>query len=321
LFLVFTSFHLILCSFFTRLSLTASCGSRQRFISTLSLFFDAISRQALDRAKGEVPDLESYISLRRDTSGCKPCWALIEYANNLDLPDDVMEHPLVVSLGEAANDLVTWSNVYFVFSRSRPFALFINYLQDIFSYKVEHSKHDTHNMIAVLMHHHSLSLQSAVDFVGDLCKQSIDRFLEDREALKRCSPAWGKKIDAEVGVYVDGLANWIVGSLHWYTRLFVYSVHCTTHVYCLWLKEFRDWEIFREIRHGNQEDPGGRTPPAGSRTSNILTTVHHYRGTHSLNIIFFSPAEMDSITVLLCFAVSPLLYGLDPRTYQFVIHI
>ena len=32
-------------------------------------------------------------------------------AYNLDIPDEVMEHPIIVSLGEAANDLVTWSNV------------------------------------------------------------------------------------------------------------------------------------------------------------------------------------------------------------------
>ena len=32
-------------------------------------------------------------------------------AYNLDIPDEVMEHPVIRSLGEAANDLVTWSNV------------------------------------------------------------------------------------------------------------------------------------------------------------------------------------------------------------------
>lgn len=77
----------------------------------MDFFFQAVTRQAQDRANGIVPDLDSYIALRRDTSGCKPCWALIEYAYNLTLPDEVMEHPIIVSLGEATNDLVTWSNV------------------------------------------------------------------------------------------------------------------------------------------------------------------------------------------------------------------
>lgn len=56
-----------------------------------------------------------------------------------------------------------------------------------------------------------MSLQEAVDFVGDLCKKSIDRFTEDRARL----PSWGPEIDEQVQVYVQGLADWIVGSLHW----------------------------------------------------------------------------------------------------------
>ena len=61
------------------------------------------------------------------------------------------------------------------------------------------------------MHHHGMSLQEALDFVGDLCKKSIDRFIEDRARL----PSWGPEIDAQVQVYVQGLADWISGSLHW----------------------------------------------------------------------------------------------------------
>lgn len=122
-----------LSSFYRRMVPTASQGAQQRFIETFDFFFQSVTQQALDRATGVIPDLESYIALRRDTSGCKPCWALIECgsmvspacipstdwhqsvldANNLDIPDEVMDHPVVRSLGEAANDLVTWSNVSF----------------------------------------------------------------------------------------------------------------------------------------------------------------------------------------------------------------
>lgn len=62
---------------------TASEGAQKRFIETFELFFHAVTQQAKDRASGNIPDLESYIAMRRDTSGCKPCWALIEYANNV----------------------------------------------------------------------------------------------------------------------------------------------------------------------------------------------------------------------------------------------
>ncbi|EIW78546.1 terpenoid synthase [Coniophora puteana RWD-64-598 SS2] len=178
--------------FYRRMLETAAPGACQRFVETFDFFFQAVHQQASDREAGAIPDLESYIALRRDTSGCKPCWALIEYAYNLDLPAEVMDHPVVRALGEAANDLVTWSN-------------------DIFSYNVEQSKGDTHNMIPVVMHSHGLALQDAVDFVGQMCKASIDRFVADRARL----PSWGPHVDAQMQVYVQGLADWIVGSLHW----------------------------------------------------------------------------------------------------------
>ena len=56
-----------------------------------------------------------------------------------------------------------------------------------------------------------MDLQAAVDAVGDLCKSSIDRFEADRQVL----PSWGPEIDRDVQAYVQGLQDWIVGSLHW----------------------------------------------------------------------------------------------------------
>ncbi|KAJ7875936.1 isoprenoid synthase domain-containing protein, partial [Mycena olivaceomarginata] len=111
---------------------------------------------------------------------------LIEYANNLNIPSSIMGHPCIVSLGDFANDLVTWSN-------------------DLFSYKG-----DMHNMVTLLMHEHGLELQAAVNEVA-MCRERIDSSLNLRSKL----PSWGPSIDSAVNSYVDGLLDWIVGSLHW----------------------------------------------------------------------------------------------------------
>jgi len=66
-------------------------------------------------------------------------------------------------------------------------------------------------MVVIMMRHHGMTIQEAVDFVGDLSKESIDRFNSYRARL----PSWGPEIDAQVQVYVQGLADWIVGGLHW----------------------------------------------------------------------------------------------------------
>jgi hypothetical protein len=83
--------------------------------------------------------------------------------------------------------------------------------QDLFSYNVEQSRGDTHNMICVFMTNDGLDLQQAVDRIGELCKQTIDTFVENQARV----PSWGDDIDQDVKLYVNGLQEWIVGSLHW----------------------------------------------------------------------------------------------------------
>jgi len=170
----------------------AGPGVQARFKESLELFFEAVNVQARARDNDIVPDLESYIDVRRDTSGCKPVFDLIEYALDIDLPECVVTDPVIKALNQGTNDLVTWSN-------------------DIFSYNVEQSRGDTHNMIVILMRYHGHTLQSAVDFVGELCRQTIDNFIENRKII----PSWGPEIDKMVEGYVQGLQDWITGSLHW----------------------------------------------------------------------------------------------------------
>ena len=74
-------------------------------------YFHAVHQQASYRVDGIIPDLETYIEMRRETSGCKPSFDLIEYSLDMELPDYVIEHPVIMALNQAANDLVTWTNV------------------------------------------------------------------------------------------------------------------------------------------------------------------------------------------------------------------
>ncbi|KAK7455115.1 Alpha-muurolene synthase [Stygiomarasmius scandens] len=178
--------------FWSRCITEAGPGCQARFKETLGLFFEAVNIQAKARDSDVIPDLESYIDVRRDTSGCKPCWALIEYALGIDLPEFVATDPTIMALNQYTNDLVTWSN-------------------DIFSYNVEQARGDTHNMIVILMVYHGHTLQGAMDYVGDLCKQTIDGFNENRKKI----PSWDPEVDDMVQRYVQGLQDWIVGSLHW----------------------------------------------------------------------------------------------------------
>ncbi|KAJ7207894.1 terpenoid synthase [Mycena pura] len=162
----------------------AGPGTQARFKEAMEFFFGAVNIETKQRDTNAIPDLESYIALRRDTSDT--------YGLGIDLPDFVVEDPIMMALNQYTNDLVAWSN-------------------DIYSYNVEQARGGTHNMVIVLMTHHGHTLQSAVDYAGELCRQAIDAFERDRAAL----PSWGAEIDDMVRRYVLGLEAWIIGSMHW----------------------------------------------------------------------------------------------------------
>ena len=84
---------------------------QQRFKSNVQTFFHSVQQEASFRTLGLVPDLETYMEMRRNTSACKLVFDLIEYSLDLELPDDVIEDPIIMALNQGANDLVTWANV------------------------------------------------------------------------------------------------------------------------------------------------------------------------------------------------------------------
>ncbi|OSX61273.1 hypothetical protein POSPLADRAFT_1145701 [Postia placenta MAD-698-R-SB12] len=177
--------------FWTRFIRDAKPCVQTRFRDKVALFFKAVRQEAQDRERGVLPDLESYIIMRRDTSACRPSFDLIEYTMGIELPRYVVDDPIVRALNQSANDLVAWSN-------------------DIYSFNNEQA-HGIYNIIVILMKSQGLEMQDAIDHVGDLFKQTIDGFMENTQLL----PSWGAAVDADVRVYVQGLQDWIVGNLHW----------------------------------------------------------------------------------------------------------
>ncbi|KAJ7891010.1 isoprenoid synthase domain-containing protein [Mycena olivaceomarginata] len=176
-----------------RIAKTATLGVQHRFVETFDLFFQSIHDQAQERTSGGIPTVEEYIVLRRDTSGCRTCWSLIEYANNLDIPEEVHENSVIRGLSDSANDVVSWSN-------------------DLYSYKVERSRNDTHNMLVVVMDQRNLDLPQAIDVVGKMCEEAINRF----KTFQMQVPSWGRGIDEDVAQYIQGMSDWMVAvSVSW----------------------------------------------------------------------------------------------------------
>ncbi|KAG9009834.1 hypothetical protein FRB93_005105 [Tulasnella sp. JGI-2019a] len=180
-------------SFWERASETASEGTQRRFVETCQLYVDAIYQQVVNRRHDQIPTFESFIQLRRDTSAVKLVFSLIEYSLNLDLPDAVFEDPIIKSLEQGANDILTWAN-------------------DIYSFNVEQSKGDTQNLVVIAMHEFGLDIQHAVDHVGRRVRSRIDQYVMEKHLV----PSFGNpEVDAQVLTYIEGMEDSVIGVLHW----------------------------------------------------------------------------------------------------------
>lgn len=113
---------------------SASPATIQRFVDSSDLYTQAILQQTVNRSVDEVPTVDEFIELRRDTSAVKmvfgkllasifnllsnvesPHTAVLEYSLGLDLPEEVHNDPIVAELSLAGNDILTWANDVYSF--------------------------------------------------------------------------------------------------------------------------------------------------------------------------------------------------------------
>ncbi|KAF5377733.1 hypothetical protein D9757_009369 [Collybiopsis confluens] len=183
----------LIADLFRRMRQNSSPGIQRRFIETMESFCKDVDREARHRISGHVLDPDVFLAHRRETNGCKTCWVLIEYANGLRIPDEVLYDPHIKKMETVANDFVT-------------------YVNDLYSYNIEQSKGQIHNIITSLMHaNQGMDIAAAVGCVNDLVQRTVDDFLE----LKVSLPSWGAEIDADVAVYIRGLESWMAGLIFW----------------------------------------------------------------------------------------------------------
>ncbi|OBZ72733.1 Linoleate 10R-lipoxygenase COP4 [Grifola frondosa] len=165
----------------------------RRFLKHCDDYVDAVAREAEYRERGEVLDMASFESLRRENSAIRLCFGLFEFVLGVDLPDAVFQDPRFMNLYWAAADMVCWSN-------------------DVYSYNMEQAKGiHGNNIVTVLMRQKNIDLQAASDLVGEHFGRLMTRFTEGKNRL----PRWGGEVDAAVANYVTAMDHWIIGNLEW----------------------------------------------------------------------------------------------------------
>ncbi|CAF3760610.1 unnamed protein product [Adineta steineri] len=166
---------------------------QEHFLNAYRIGVETVLSVLADKKTGQsVPDLETYIRIRRKTSFGDAGLAFIEYIFDIVLPDECWSNEALQHLSDCVTDVAAFAN-------------------DIYSFNVEQI-HDQYNLITVLMHDDSsLTIQQAMDRAGQMI---IDRY-NDFERIRREIPSWGKEIDAQVEKYINEATYMISGTIHW----------------------------------------------------------------------------------------------------------
>uniref|UniRef100_A0A8H7Y3N7 Terpene synthase n=1 Tax=Psilocybe cubensis TaxID=181762 RepID=A0A8H7Y3N7_PSICU len=168
----------------------ASHTTRERFMLSWKSYVDSIIIQASRRNNSRyICTFDEYMAARRDNIGSYPCFAFLEMSLNLDIPHEIMEHPTIVQLQKDTTDMILLFN-------------------DIASYKKEFLADDAdYNAVTVVMHHHNVNVQDAVNWICDIHQEIANNFLKLRDEVKMKVnfPDFGEEINHQIEAYVDGL--------------------------------------------------------------------------------------------------------------------
>ncbi|KJZ72106.1 hypothetical protein HIM_08479 [Hirsutella minnesotensis 3608] len=163
---------------------TATTSSQQRFIKGFDGWFQGLVTQAEDRDKPCLRDIDSYIALRRNTSGLEACWPILHLG--MAIPREVLEHPTIQRLALFCTDMISIDN-------------------DILSYNKEQAcGNDEHNIVTIAMNQLHLDVQGAMNWAAGYHAATMRQFKEVYETI----PHWGREVDLDVETYVDGMGNW-----------------------------------------------------------------------------------------------------------------
>lgn len=178
-----------------RILQTGGAKTFHNFVRSVEDYLHGYVQEAINRRDGTVPDIHTYIILRRLTGAMEPLFELIEFCNHLMLPNFLREHEIWRNLKIKTNNIVCWCN-------------------DIFSAPKEMASGDVHNLVLVLHYQQQLPLEQAIKRAAEIHNQEVCSMMN----LEAFMPSFGEEVDAELAKYISGLHAWISGHCEWYAQ-------------------------------------------------------------------------------------------------------
>lgn len=165
---------------------------RERFIQTIKESFDGFIWEVENRERKTTPSVEEYKEKRIFSSSFYVGIDLVEFAENIQLPHDVISHPIIQKLRYYACSTACWNN-------------------DLFSYPKEQHHEDVHNLVLLIQREEKIPLEEAANRVMEIHNQDVRSFIEYEKQI----PSFDSEMDQEVARYVKGLKVGMRGHLDW----------------------------------------------------------------------------------------------------------
>ena len=166
-------------------------------------------KEAEDRENKRVRTVNDYLQLRRETFAAQASISFLSFG--LELPEEVLLHPVMQNLTLASMDILCIINVSFNFDRTCKLTDGLVF-QDMHSYPIELSRGIAfHNIITSIIHEHHLDVPAAMKWLEKFGRQRVATFLNGIKEI----PSWGPEIDGKVRKYIDDMGYLVRGTDAW----------------------------------------------------------------------------------------------------------
>lgn len=176
----------------TRMVALGGASWMSRFVGNVQDYFEACAWEAENRARGVVPDLDTYVHMRDLTGAVRTCFDIYELVDGGPLPVEVRNAPAVRSIMTLGNRMICWSN-------------------DIFSADKERAQGDFHNLVLILERSCGRA-EDAVGVAAGMHDALVDELAADEARLEPIAdrlPAAGPLLGA-VKLWVRANLDWSV---------------------------------------------------------------------------------------------------------------
>lgn len=181
-----------------RIGEVTSLTWQSRFFTDVSAYLDACIWEAQYKETDHIPDLASYIRIRRALGGVRPALDLMELGGRYELPVPVLQDRTFLAFIQAATDVLLWTN-------------------DIFSANVEAEQGSLTNLVLILAHTLDLTRTEAALQATRNVFIRMNEMLDLEDALPGLALRYdlSEAQQADVHRFTEGVHHWIRGNADW----------------------------------------------------------------------------------------------------------